>query len=143
MTTEKSIKILKVLTPLFMFILPIAVTIIAYMKETATSGMSLSLAGLVIVAGVVIAMVSSVRKDIKMRTEMKRHISNYKIYMAYKFPGLAVYGGVVWFMWAIRSGADKLCIVLSVVGVFVVIGFILSLVNVHFENKLESEATPQ
>jgi len=143
MTTAKSIKILNILSPIFIFILPIAVTVIAYMKETATSGMSLSLAGLVIVGLTVIAAIRSIRKNIKMRTEMKREVSNYKIFFAYKFPGLAIYGGIVWFMWAIRSGADKLCIVLSIVGIFVVIGFILSLITVHLENKLESEATPE
>jgi len=143
MTTVKSIKLLKILTPTFLFILPIGVTILSYMKETATSGMSLSLAGLLVVAGIVIAMIASVKKNIKMRTEMKRKVSNYQIYMAYKFPGFAAYAGVVWFMWAIRSGADKLCIVLSVVGVFVFIGAILSVLTVKFENRLEREESPQ
>ena len=133
----KSVKVLKILAPIFTFILPLIITFLSYAQQTVTSGTVVSFVGLLVMGAIVISAIRSVKKNIKMRHEMNKKPNTLQIFFAYKFPNLAIYGAVVWFMWVIRKSADKLCIVLSSVGGFVVIGFVLSLVAQILEDKAE------
>ena len=133
---QKKVNLLSILAPVFTFVVPILVLVLAYLEPITKQGLAMPFFALIVAAITVVSGVRSVKKNIKMRKDMGRRVNNFMVIFAYKFPAVAIYAATVWFFAVIKDISNSLYIVLGANGIPILTGFILLLVKEKLEAKL-------
>ncbi len=125
---------------LFLFLIPVAITVSVYTTlETTTSQGTIRIIGILIIISLLFGAVRWGKKRIKERIEMGFKVSPYIIFAVnhtFGVIGLSLFTG---FIYSVKGEIETLWTVLLFVTISEFIAYILGYIQIHFDKKVLEE----